>query len=118
MTTLRRREKFLRNPSEKGSFPGVACPPKVKPARPGTAGNTVDQNWAKPCRGETVWSIRRVEIGEPKRKFQVRPSIRWGCGWFAGDAFRGKLSWGLRTGGPFIRRVQIHRTDAPRRPTA
>jgi hypothetical protein len=51
MTTLRRREKFLRNPSEKGSFPGVACPPKVKPARPGTAGNTVDQNWAKPCRG-------------------------------------------------------------------
>ena len=22
--------------------------------------------------GETVWSIRRVEIGEPKRKFQIK----------------------------------------------
>jgi hypothetical protein len=51
MTTLRRREKCLRNRSEKGSFPGVACQPEAKPAPPGVAGNTVDQNRAKLCRG-------------------------------------------------------------------
>ncbi len=51
MTTLRRREQCLRNRA-KGSFQGVACPPEAKPAPPGVAGNTVDQNRAKPCRGK------------------------------------------------------------------
>ena len=43
MTTLGRREKCLRNRSEKKASPGVALP---KPAPPGVAGNTVDQNRA------------------------------------------------------------------------
>jgi hypothetical protein len=51
MMTLGRREKCLRKRSEKGSFPGVACPRDAKPAPPGAAGKAVDQNRLKPCIG-------------------------------------------------------------------
>jgi len=40
--TLVRREKCLRNRSEKGHLPALRCPPEAKPAPPGVAGNTVD----------------------------------------------------------------------------
>ena len=46
MTTLGRREKCLRNRSEKRASPGVALPAGGEPPPPGVAGNTVDQNRA------------------------------------------------------------------------
>jgi hypothetical protein len=36
-------------PFGKRESPGVACPPDAKPAPPGAAGNTVDQNRLNPC---------------------------------------------------------------------
>jgi hypothetical protein len=62
MTTLGRREKCLRNRSEKGHLPALRCPPEAKPAPPGVAGNTVDQNRAKPCRGRLPGLYSELEL--------------------------------------------------------
>ncbi len=51
MTTLGRREKCPRNRSEKGAFPGVCVPTRCESGPPGAAGNTVEQNRLKPCKG-------------------------------------------------------------------
>jgi hypothetical protein len=47
----------------------------VKPPPPGAAGNTVDP---KTLQREAVRSIRRVGLGEPKRKFRVKCEIDGG----------------------------------------
>ena len=54
------------------AFPGVAWPRDAKPTHPGAAGSTVGQNRAKILPKEAVWSTRRVEIGESKRKFPLK----------------------------------------------
>ena len=78
MTTLGWREKCLRKRSEKGSFPGVACPPDAKPAPPGTAGNTVDQNRLNPCRARPLGVYGELESesqnGNPGSLVQSRKS--------------------------------------------
>ena len=61
MTTLGRREKCLRNRSEKGHLPALRCPPEAKPAPPGAAGNTVDRKPAKTLQREVVQPIRELE---------------------------------------------------------
>ena len=49
--------------------PGVACPPDAKPAPPGAAGNTVEQNRLKPCgeRSSGLYgcSNRRIKMEIP-----------------------------------------------------
>ena len=40
VTTLKAREKCLRNHSENGPVQGIGCPPDAKPAPPGAAGAT------------------------------------------------------------------------------
>jgi hypothetical protein len=76
MTTLGRREKCLRNRSEKGPLPALRCPPEPKPAPPGAAGNTVDQNRLKPCRERPAglyrsWN-RRVKTEIPADIYPVQ----------------------------------------------
>ena len=81
MTTLGRREKCLRNRSEKKASPGVALP---KPAPPGVAGNTVDQNRAKPCGGGCLvytaswnWSVKTEIPVQRKEAMADRKLGRW-----------------------------------------
>jgi hypothetical protein len=65
MATLGRREKCLRNRSEKEDL-RVTSPPDAKPTPPGAAGDTVDQNPTKALqRGHPP--ITGVGIGELKR---------------------------------------------------
>jgi hypothetical protein len=53
------------------AFTGVAWPQDAKPTPPEAAGSTVVPNRAKILQKEAVWSKRRVEIGESKRKFPL-----------------------------------------------
>src|ERR1700731_195982 len=84
MTTLGRREKCLRNRSEKGHLPTLRCPPEAKPAAPGVAGNTVDQNRAKPCGGGCLvytaswnWSVKTEIPVQRKEAMADRKLGRW-----------------------------------------
>ncbi len=49
-STLGRREKCLRKRSEKGSFPGVACPPDAEPPPSGAAQTLWTKTGLRPCR--------------------------------------------------------------------
>lgn len=84
--------KVHAEPFGKGHLPALRCPSEAKPTPPGVAGNTVDQNQAKPCRrGCSVytaswnWSVNTefpVELlksacvrGEPKRCQGIRCAL-------------------------------------------
>ena len=56
------KEQCLRNRAKKGLFQGVACPPEAKTAPLGVAGNTVDRNRAKSCRGRPIGLYRELEL--------------------------------------------------------
>jgi hypothetical protein len=56
----------------KTAFLGVAWPRGAKLSPAGTGGATVGQNQAKLLPNEALWSIRRVEIGDSKRKFRFK----------------------------------------------
>jgi hypothetical protein len=56
------------------AFAGVAWPQDAKPTPPEAAGSTMVPTRAKILRKEAVWSKRRVEIGESKRKFPLSSS--------------------------------------------
>ena len=66
MTTLGWRGKWLPNESGKKIISGRCVLAGAKPAPSGTAGNTVDQNGLKPCRGKPVRSMNELELGESK----------------------------------------------------
>src|SRR5216683_1756111 len=74
MTTLGRREKCLRNRSGKGHLRALRAHQMRKPAPPGAAGNSVDQNRLKPCR-ERSSGLYGVGIGESKRKSRFKGAL-------------------------------------------
>ena len=74
MTTLGRREKCLRNRSEKGHFRELH-PHQRETVPPGTAGNTVDQTIEKPLNLYAASWNRRVlkRMGWTQPRFLKRP---------------------------------------------
>jgi hypothetical protein len=59
------------------AFPGAAPPRDAKPTHPGAGWSTVDQNWAKLGQNLAERSVgsKCGEIGEAKRKFQLKEAI-------------------------------------------
>ena len=72
-SALGRRGKCLRMRPGKGPFRGVACSPEAKPAPPGVAGNTVNQNRAKPCPGRLFGLYRELESQSQKDGMDPAP---------------------------------------------
>jgi hypothetical protein len=62
MTALVWRGQCLRMRPGKGSFRGVACSPEAKPVPSGAAGNTVDQDGVKPCKGKPFDVPNQLEL--------------------------------------------------------
>jgi hypothetical protein len=62
MTALVWREKCLRMRPRKRSFRGVECSPEAKPVPSGAAGNTVDQDGVKPCKGKPFDVTNQLEL--------------------------------------------------------
>src|SRR5882762_5421637 len=67
----------------KGSFRGVACSPEAKPVPSGAAGNTVDQDGVKPCKGKPFDVPNQLELeGQKGNPGLRRPFV------FVGDTSR------------------------------
>jgi hypothetical protein len=62
MTALIWRESVCGCARENGHFGGVACSPEAKPVPFGAAGNTVDQDGVKPCKGKPFGVRNELEL--------------------------------------------------------